>query len=91
MPLKLERYELRAISQEPQAVPMQRRARIVSVSEDGSRVYLFAEVECDEVTRAVDVRHVRHFVVIRAGSLIPEKAGIVAANGRVVVYEVRPA
>jgi len=82
-----------------QPLAMPRRARIISVGVDDNVIVIFAEVFEDADTKAFDVKHSRTFVVVSAGSSVPEGAGFVGSCGtksgrRLLdfhVYEIRGA
>jgi hypothetical protein len=63
----------------PQSIDMPRRARVlyVCMAEEGPA--LVAEVLQDADTKAFDVKHLRCFVVLMAGGVIPEGAGYVGS------------
>ncbi|HSV90884.1 MAG TPA: hypothetical protein VLH80_07275 [Nitrospiraceae bacterium] len=64
---------------QPQVVDMPRRARVLYVCMDERGPCLFAEVLQDADTKAFDVKHQRHFVVVMAGGVIPEGAGYIGS------------
>lgn len=72
------KYSLNAGS-EPQAIDMPRRARVLYVCMGEGGPQLFAEVLEDADTKAFDVKHLRHFVVVTAGGTIPEGAGYIGS------------
>ena len=69
------------LDKEPQTVGIQRRAKILYVASGARGPELHTECEHDDVTRAVDVKHSRQFVVLAPGDTAPAGSCYIGSCG----------